>query len=107
MLFTALRLSEAVALDLEDLQVTARKGRIVVRSGKGDLQREVPLNPLVRQVLDEWLGERTAIATPGEQAMFSRARARASRYARQTRSYARSQAWQASSSRRTCCATPA
>ncbi|HEX8156624.1 MAG TPA: tyrosine-type recombinase/integrase [Solirubrobacteraceae bacterium] len=79
MLFTALRLSEAVALDLDDVQVTARKGRVVVRSGKGDLQREVPLNPLVRQVLDEWLAERTAIATTGEQAVFlSRAGARLS-----------------------------
>jgi integrase/recombinase XerC len=35
MLFTALRLSEAVALDLDDVQVTARKGRVVMRSGKG------------------------------------------------------------------------
>ena len=79
MLFTALRLSEAVALDLDDVQVTARKGRVVVRSGKGDLLREVPLNPLVRQVIDEWLGERTAIAAPGEQALFlSRAGARLS-----------------------------
>jgi integrase/recombinase XerC len=79
MLFTALRLSEAVALDLDDVQVTARKGRVVVRSGKGDLLREVPLNPLVRQVLDEWLAERTVIAAPGEQAVFlSRAGARLS-----------------------------
>lgn len=79
MLFTGLRLSEAVALELDDVQVTARKGRVVVRSGKGDLQREVPLNPLVRQVLDEWLAERTAIAAPGERAVFlSRAGARLS-----------------------------
>ncbi len=79
MLFTALRLSESVALNLADVQVTARKGRVVVRSGKGDLLREVPLNPLVRQVLDEWLTERTAIAPPGERAVFlSRAGARLS-----------------------------
>ena len=39
----------------------------------------MPLNPLVRQVLDEWLGERMAIVTPGEQAVFlSRAGARLS-----------------------------
>ena len=30
--------------------------------GQGRLPREVPLNPLVRQVLDEWLAERTATA---------------------------------------------
>ena len=33
LLLTALRLAEAVAPDLDDMQVTARKGRVVVRSG--------------------------------------------------------------------------
>lgn len=70
MLFTALRLSEAVALDLDDVQIMARKGRVVVRSGKGDLQREVPLNPLVRQVLDEWLTERGKLVDVKAPAVF-------------------------------------
>lgn len=54
MLFTALRISETVALDVDDVRILTRKGVLVV-IGKGEVQREVPLNALVRQVLDEWL----------------------------------------------------
>ena len=54
MLFTALRISEAVALDVDDVRILTRNGVLVVL-GKGEVQREVPLNALVRQVLDEWL----------------------------------------------------
>jgi hypothetical protein len=42
-LFTALRISEVVALDVDDVQMTTRKGRLIVRSGKGDKPRELPL----------------------------------------------------------------
>ena len=42
--YTALRLSELAALDVEDVTMTARRGRLQVRSGKGDAFREVPLN---------------------------------------------------------------
>ena len=69
MLFTALRISETVALDLDDVRVTTRKGVVVV-FGKGEMQREVPLNALVRQVLDEWLEERGALAREGERALW-------------------------------------
>ena len=55
LLFTALRISEVVALDVEDLRISPRKGIVVVRSGKRDSYREVPLNALARQVLTEWL----------------------------------------------------
>jgi integrase/recombinase XerC len=68
MLFTALRISEAVALDLDDLRISARKGEVVVRSGKGDAGRSVPLNAVVRAMLSEWLAERKAPA--GERAVF-------------------------------------
>ena len=37
---------ELVALDVDDVKVSARKGIVVVRSGKGDAYREVPLNAL-------------------------------------------------------------
>ena len=60
MLFTALRISETVALDVDDVRIMTRKGVLAV-VGKGEIRREVPLNALVRQVLDEWLkseGER-------------------------------------------------
>ncbi|MCA1677558.1 MAG: tyrosine-type recombinase/integrase [Actinobacteria bacterium] len=68
MLFTALRISEAVALDLEDLRISARKGEVAVRSGKGDAGRTVPLNAVIRDMLKEWLDERQALEC--EQAVF-------------------------------------
>lgn len=74
MLFTGVRISEAVALDMDDVQITSRKGRAVVRSGKGDRLREVPLNPLVRQMLDEWFVQRAEL-NPGDQAAVFLARA--------------------------------
>jgi site-specific recombinase XerD len=69
-LYTGLRLAELVALDVEDVRISARKGLVVVRSGKRDAYREVPLNALVRQVLEDWLGERQARAAEGERALF-------------------------------------
>ena len=69
MLFTALRISETVALDVDDVRILTRKGVLVVL-GKGEVQREVPLNALVRQVLDEWLEQRKDIAADGERALF-------------------------------------
>jgi len=68
MLFTALRIGEAVKLNLEDLRISARKGEVRVRSGKGDAGRSVPLNAVLRAMLNEWLGERKALE--GEQAVF-------------------------------------
>jgi site-specific recombinase XerD len=70
LLYTGLRLAELVALDLDDVRVSARKGLVLVRSGKGDAYREVPLNALVRQVIEEWLGERQRRAASGERAFF-------------------------------------
>jgi integrase/recombinase XerC len=70
LLYTGLRLAELVALDVGDVRVSARKGLVVVRSGKGDAYREVPLNALVRQVLGEWLAERPAKARNEERALF-------------------------------------
>ena len=70
LLYTGLRLAELVALDIEDLRVSARKGIVIVRSGKSDAYREVPLNALVRQVLEEWLADRKTKAGEGERAVF-------------------------------------
>jgi hypothetical protein len=36
------------ALDVDGVRVSSRKGAVVVRSGKHDAYREVPLNALVR-----------------------------------------------------------
>ena len=71
LLYTGLRLAELVALDVDDVKMSARKGIVVVRSGKGDAYREVPLNALVRQVLaEEWLKERPKLAAESERALF-------------------------------------
>ena len=59
MLYTGLRLSELTALVVTDVAVTARKGAVTVRSGKGDRYRRVPLNSACRLALHEWLEQRT------------------------------------------------
>lgn len=56
--YTAIRLGECTALNLDDVRVSARKGVVIIRSGKGDTYREVPLNTEVREVLRLWLKER-------------------------------------------------
>jgi integrase/recombinase XerC len=58
--YTALRLSELVGLDVDDVSVSERRGRLTVRSGKGDTYREVPLNSACRKALDEWATARSA-----------------------------------------------
>ena len=55
MLHTGLRISELVALNVGDVFVTARKGELVVRCGKGSKQRRIPLNSDVREVLQIYL----------------------------------------------------
>lgn len=70
LLFSGLRLSEAAALEVADVRISARKGLVVVRSGKGDAYRQVELNALVRRMLDEWVAERDHVVAGGETAFF-------------------------------------
>jgi len=56
--YTGLRLSECAALDVSDILISARKGLVIVRSGKGETYREVPLNAEVRNALKDWLRDR-------------------------------------------------
>src|SRR6266567_56025 len=56
--YTAIRLGECAALNLDDVRISARRGVLVIRSGKGDTYREVPLNAEVREALQVWLKER-------------------------------------------------
>ncbi|MGH3862735.1 tyrosine-type recombinase/integrase [Actinokineospora sp.] len=56
--YAGLRGGEAVALDVGDVRITARKGVLIVRFGKGGKYREVPLHPHLRTALDEWITER-------------------------------------------------
>ena len=66
MLYTGLRLSELAALTVTDVAVTARKGTVTVRSGKGDRYRTVPLNSPCRTALSEWLVQRAGLRTTKE-----------------------------------------
>lgn len=59
LLYTGLRLGECAALNVDDVRISARKGLVIVRSGKGDTYREVPLNADVRKTLNSWLKERS------------------------------------------------
>ena len=64
LLHTGLRLSEVVALELSDVQISDRKGSALVRRGKGNKQRTVPLNSEARTAMQEWLAIRTQSANP-------------------------------------------
>ena len=58
LLNTGLRLSELTALRLGDVQLSDRKGSVIVQKGKGNKQRTVPLNAEARKALQEWLSVR-------------------------------------------------
>jgi integrase/recombinase XerC len=49
--YSGLRIAECAALDMEDVIASDRRGKLVVRKGKGDRQREVPLHTVARQAL--------------------------------------------------------
>lgn len=55
LLAAGLRLSEAAALRLVDVEIKPRSGSVTVRSGKGNKRRIVPLNADARKALGEWL----------------------------------------------------
>lgn len=56
--YAGLRIGETVALNLDDVRLSARKGTMIVRAGKGDRYREVPVHPELRRNLAAWLDER-------------------------------------------------
>jgi site-specific recombinase XerC len=53
--YAGLRLSELVAMDLADIQLSARKGLVIVRSGKGRKYREIPAHATLRDNLAIWI----------------------------------------------------
>ncbi|WP_280500255.1 tyrosine-type recombinase/integrase [Nocardia farcinica] len=55
--YAGLRIGERVALDVGDIALSARKGLITVRSGKGGRYREVPTHPVLHQELTRWIHE--------------------------------------------------
>lgn len=64
LLYAGLRESEAVALDIVDLDIGERKGRLRVHMGKGDKYREVPLSKEARLALSTWIAERGGWSGP-------------------------------------------
>ncbi len=59
LLMTGIRVSELVALDRSDVDVSDRKGSLVVRLGKGNKERTLPLNVEARRAIEKYLEERT------------------------------------------------
>jgi site-specific recombinase XerD len=55
---TGLRVGELCSLRLADIRTSERKGSVLVRSGKGDKDRTVPLNHDVREAVDAYLAVR-------------------------------------------------
>ena len=55
LLNTGLRVSELTALTLDDVELSDRKGRVIVRCGKGGKYREVPLNIDARNAIRKYL----------------------------------------------------
>lgn len=55
MAYAGLREGEVVGLNLKDVSISERSGRVIVWTGKGDKKREVPLGLEVRRALGAWL----------------------------------------------------
>ena len=69
--YTALRIGECASLDTDVVALSARKGKVIVRTGKGDTYREVALNAEAREALAAWLTERRQrFPKPDDPALF-------------------------------------
>ena len=55
---TGIRLSEVCDLKLDDVKISERKGNIIIRQGKGQKRRIIPLNNDGRGLLLMWLNHR-------------------------------------------------
>lgn len=61
MRFAGLRVGEATRIRISDIDVGNRKGRVIVRSGKGIKQRVIPIGAEARSMIKPWLS-----VAPGE-----------------------------------------
>jgi integrase/recombinase XerC len=52
---SGVRISELCNLKMNDVEITDRKGKLIVRQGKGSKRREIPLNNIARIPLVEWI----------------------------------------------------
>jgi site-specific recombinase XerD len=55
------RISETAALEVGDVRLTARKGELAIRDGKGGTARKVPLHAEARTALAAWLPDRARL----------------------------------------------
>lgn len=80
---TGLRISEALSLTWDDLEIRERSGQVIVRQGTGGKRRAVPLNLTVRQALAAWRehGDGTGRVFPMTSRAFEKALARYARRA--------------------------
>jgi len=61
MLHTGLRVSEVSNLRIGDISISPRKGEVIVRAGKGEKFRTVPLNSNVRNALQAYFSVRPSV----------------------------------------------
>lgn len=57
--YAGLRVGEAIRARATEIEISERKGRVVVRSGKGMKRREVPLGAEARNMIRPWLSKAT------------------------------------------------
>ena len=58
LLNTGVRVTELANLELSDISITDRKGELLVRAGKGEKQRVIPINNTARKALIAWFDVR-------------------------------------------------
>jgi len=61
---TGLRVGELCNLELQDIEMSTRKGKVIIRSGKGHRYREVPLNLDARRTLQAYFADRKEVDDP-------------------------------------------
>lgn len=66
MLYAGLRVSEVCDLRPEDLEISERKGSVLIRDGKGGKQASLPLNLKARRAVEAWFDYRTREITGGK-----------------------------------------
>lgn len=67
--YAGARIAEVVSLDVDDVQLSARKG-IMRIYGKGEKVREIPIHPQLRTALTGWLDERPGWPGADSPALF-------------------------------------
>ncbi|TGE32857.1 tyrosine-type recombinase/integrase [Desulfosporosinus sp. Sb-LF] len=84
LLHTGLRVQELCDLRMNDIELTERKGKLIVRKGKWNRYREIPLNVDCRRILTQYIAEHNpteflfgsqrsaALSTRGVQHIFTK-----------------------------------